>query len=300
MNQKTLMIGDKQVFLAEPYRPRVISELVGRTQEMELITAGWMRGAGSLPLSPLLIGEPGVGKNRIIYEIARRTGKPLFIFQGHEDVTAEDLAFVVRFSDDVNRKMDYVASPLVTAMLQGGICFIDEIAKIRPRALALLVSVLDERRNIYSTLLAETITANDGFRFIAATNTADLEGNALPEFLRSRLRPIVEVGPPARTEIEDIIRAHHPALHDKVGPLIDTFWELWLARHKDGKHPPSARDVIYVFNLALSLADFEMSDGGGRLGHATTERPFALDSSRDATILKAEHVARAFGELFHA
>jgi len=28
--------------------------------------------------------------------------------------------------------MDYVLSPLVTAMLEGAICFIDEIGKIRP------------------------------------------------------------------------------------------------------------------------------------------------------------------------
>ncbi|MCH8196077.1 MAG: AAA family ATPase, partial [Chloroflexi bacterium] len=66
-------------------------------------------------------GEPGVGKNRVVYELARRTGKDLYIFQGHEDVTAEDLACAVRFSDYADRKMYYVVSPLVTALLWGGI-----------------------------------------------------------------------------------------------------------------------------------------------------------------------------------
>jgi len=195
MSLKNYIIGEKQVFVSQPYKAPM-TELVGRQDEMEMITAAWMAGPGAMPLSPLLLGEPGVGKNRLVYELAHRTGKELFIFQGHEDVTAEDLACAVRFSDDINRKMDYVVSPLVTAMLVGGICFIDEIAKIRPRALALLVSVLDERRYIDSTLLGERVEAKPGFRFVAATNTADLEGNALPEFLKSRMRPVISVGYP--------------------------------------------------------------------------------------------------------
>ena len=79
--------------------------------------------------------------------------------QGHEDVTAEDLASSVRFRDS-GSGMEYVVSPLVTAMERGAICFIDEIGKIRPRALALLVSVLDERRYIDSTLLGTRIKAD--------------------------------------------------------------------------------------------------------------------------------------------
>ena len=47
-------------------------------------------------------------------------GLSLYIFQGHEDVGAEDLVCAVRFSDDPNKKMDYIVSELVTAMLRGG------------------------------------------------------------------------------------------------------------------------------------------------------------------------------------
>ena len=124
-------IGGKTVQASQPYRPGAthLGELVARDEEMRMVVAAWMGGCHALPLSPLLLGEPGVGKNRLVYELARRTGKNLFVFQGHEDVTAEDLACMVRFSDDPEKKMDYVISPLVTAMKTGGICFIDEIAK---------------------------------------------------------------------------------------------------------------------------------------------------------------------------
>jgi MoxR-like ATPase len=124
------------------------------------------------------------------------------------------LACAVRFSDDPDKKMDYVLSPLVTAMRVGGICFVDEIAKVRPRALALLSSVLDERHYIDSILLGARVNSHPGFRFIAATNTADIAGSALPEFLRSRLRPVIEVGYPSPEEIAKIVRTRFPtALH---------------------------------------------------------------------------------------
>jgi MoxR-like ATPase len=296
MTPQKLQIGSKNVFASQPYIVPRITDLVGRTEELELITAAWLAGTGQMPLAPLLLGEPGVGKNRVVYEVARRAGKELYIFQGHEDVTAEDLACAVRFSDDLERKMDYVASPLVTAMIRGGICFIDEIAKIRPRALALLVSVLDERRYIDSTLLGERVQAHEGFRFIAATNTADLEGNAMPEFLRSRMRPLIPVGYPAREEIDSIVRSLHPRLGAQAGSLLDIFWLEW--ERSGSKSPPSPRDAIYAFNLAISLADFESIGGWEQLsGHA---EPFRVPAGAVQDGMQPRHLQRAMSELFAA
>jgi MoxR-like ATPase len=251
-----------------------------------------MTGPGRLPLSPLLLGEPGVGKNRLVYELARRTGKDLFIFQGHEDVTAEDLACAVRFSDEGRGKMDYIVSPLVTAMLNGGICFIDEIAKIRPRALALLVSVLDERRYIDSTLLGERVVAHEGFRFVAATNTADLEGNALPEFLKSRMRPVVSVGYPPKGEIEQIVLSRHSRLADQAENLLTCFWMEWERINPQTK--PTPRDAVYAFDLALSLADFEAVG----LSSMSEAGKISLDPTvRARTVDEERHLKRALQEL---
>lgn len=136
--------------------------LIGRTQECRMVLAAWMAQPSLPPLAPLLVGEPGMGKNRLIYELARATGKPLYVLQGHEDVTAEDLVCAVRFSDEADKRMDYILSPLATAMLRGGICFIDEVGKLRAKALAPLASVLDERRYLDSTLLGERIHAHPG------------------------------------------------------------------------------------------------------------------------------------------
>jgi MoxR-like ATPase len=251
-----------------------------------------MAGPDSLPLAPLLVGEPGVGKNRMVYELADRTGRDLYIFQGHEDVTAEDLACSVRFSDDPSTKMDYVISPLVTAMRRGGICFIDEIGKIRPRALALLVSVLDERRYVDSSLLGERVFAHENFRFIAATNTGEI--NALPEFVRSRMRPIIKVGYPPKEQVDRIVASQFPHLEERLRELLDTFWSLW---DQNGP-PPSPRDAIQLFALASSLGDFERLGGESTLRESRRHQPFPLGGRNGRRELDPHHLRLAFHELF--
>ncbi len=249
--KEKLPVGKKDAWAAEPYRLKEDAHdfFVGREQELKMVSASWIASGLRPPLNPLLIGEPGVGKNRIIYELAQTTGQELFIMQGHEDFTAEDLACAVRFSDESNTKMDYVLSPLVTAMIKGAICFIDEIGKIRPRALALLVSVLDERRCIDSTLLCERIYAHDNFRFVAATNSG--EENTLPEFIRSRMRPIIMVGFPTQEEIRQIIELLM-AGEENIPDLLLKFWDMW---GKD-RRSPAPRDVIQLFTLAANIRDY--------------------------------------------
>lgn len=246
----------KEVLASAAYSPRHIdsSRFVGRDVEKQMVVAAWMGCQQSPPLSPILIGHPGVGKNRLVYEIAREAASPLYVMQGHEDLTPEDLACAVRFQDEGKGGMQYVISPLVTAMRCGGICFLDEIGKIRPRSLALLVSVLDERRYIDSTLLGERVEAHPQFRFIAATNVGELE--LLPDFIRSRLRPVIEVTPPGREEIEQMVEGFLPEASAREETL-DAFWELWSEK----KTVPSPREAIQHFAIASSLG--QMSDGSG-------------------------------------
>lgn len=294
MNKSKISLGrgNKLVWPSDPYRPAAtaVSELVGRSAELKLITAAWMAGPRTLPLAPLLVGEPGVGKNRLVYELARITRRDLYIFQGHEDVAAEDLACAVRFSDSRSRGMDYVLSPLITAMLEGAICFIDEIAKIRPRALALLVSVLDERRYIDSSLLGERVHARPGFRFIAATNTGEI--NSLPEFIRSRMRPVVKVGHPPKEEINEIISRYHGD-EQNLGAILDAFWDLWLA----GKRRPTPRDAIHHFALASSLRDCE-SAGAPDAPTAAADQVRSLETPTATKPIEPAHLRAAFEHLF--
>ena len=281
MNYDIAQIRDKAVHLSQPY-DALGNKMVGREQEMTRILAAWMSGQSSLPLAPLLVGEPGVGKNRIVYECARMCAQELYICQGHEDITAEDLICSVRFSDDPGKKMDYIVSPLVSAMLRGGICFLDEVAKIRPRALAPLVSVLDERRYIDSTLLGERVYAHPAFRFVAATNSDDLDESPLPGFIHSRLRPVITVEGSSREEIDLLTKGRFASLESDGGELLDQFWDLWDQRGRNC--PPTPRDSLYIFGYAINLANFEM---------ARKVVPCNLNESGGVLPTK-EHLTRAF------
>lgn len=285
MNEGFMKINNKTVQLSEPYNARM-SDLIGREHEMKKILSAWISGGATLPLSPLLLGDAGIGKNRIVYECAGMCSKELYIIQGHEDVSAEDLICTVRFSDDPNKKMDYIVSALVTAMVRGAVCFIDEIAKIRLRALAPLASVLDERRYIDSNILGERIYAHPGFRFIAATNSIDLESGLLPDFIRSRMRPVIKIGHPQREEIDMIVKSQFHALQCNGNSLLDKFWELWGERCKD--KPPTPRDSIYIFGFAFNLANFEAIKDA---------RPYLLECNSITTI-KTGHLEKAFDAFY--
>lgn len=260
MSPTNTVINNKTVQLSQPYSPQKISgaALVGRTQQCQMVLASWLSQEGLPPLAPLLVGPPGVGKNRLVYELAQITNKALYVVQGHEDITPEDLACAVRFSDDVHKKMDYLLAPLATAMMTGSLCFIDEIGKLRAKVLAPLASVLDERRYLDSTLLGERIYAQAGFRLIAATNTVDLEDNRLPGFIHSRLRPLIEVGHPPRKELEQIIQTRFSRVKTANQQLLPRFWALW--REYWPERAPSPRDVLYLFGLTLNLADAEAAE----------------------------------------
>lgn len=281
INRKTVQVG--KPYLVGP------TAMIGRVQELRKVLASWMRGHSGLPLSPLLVSEPGIGKNRIIYEAARVCGKELFVFQGHEEVSSEDLTCSVRFSDDPGKRMDYILSPLASAMVRGNaVCFIDEIAKIRPRALAPLASLLDERRYIDSNILGERIHASPGFRFIAATNSIDLEGGMLPDFIRSRLRPVISVGFPDREEIDRIVTSRFSVLNGNGPDLLEAFWRLW--RKKCGDRPPTPRDSISIFAYAINLADYAATCEQGRQGE--------LEGCRGSGAIAGEHLEQAFAA-FH-
>src|SRR5262249_38764008 len=129
-----------------------------------------------------LEGSPGLGKNEIVYALARQLGMELYMIQGHDEMTAEDLAvLVVPAALDDSRESDYSAedysaedyseayrpqfelqaSPLATAIYKGALFFFDEINRVPERALSPLSSVLDARRSIYSAMTGMYIKPKD-------------------------------------------------------------------------------------------------------------------------------------------
>ncbi|MDR3403462.1 MAG: AAA family ATPase [Chthoniobacter sp.] len=227
---------------------------------IEKCMAAWATtGGDGLPLDFRLVGPPGVGKNVTVYALAARRQQPLYIVQGHEELTAEDL--VVSATLASGGKVKYIASPLLAAMREGAICFIDEIAKMRPRALAPLASVLDQRRSIYSSLLGEEFPAHPDFRFCAAYNPTDADAFDLAPWLKRRTLPELEVSLPDVETLEEIIRLHDVADGTLCHTVISRLREMSKGHRVNIDAGTAIRLMTYIRRL-----DCLRSDGDIPLG----------------------------------
>ena len=240
-NYERVEIQGKSIWI--PYSVNIPQgPFVGRADIMEKALAAWTSLDGLLPLNFRLYGPPGVGKNAIVYELARILKKDLYIINGHEELGPEDIACSATMTS--KNTIEYVASPLFAAMLRGGIFFFDEIGKAPTSALDPLASVLDERRTLSSVLAGIHLKANDDFLFCAALNQDEEEGIGLPGFIDERTRPAIYVGYPKATELEAILKAQLPMLGKQ--------WiEVFILEFKDKELSP--RTAINLLSYAFRL-----------------------------------------------
>jgi MoxR-like ATPase len=221
--------------------------------------ASWLDLDGDGSLHFRVSGPPGVGKNELVYYLAREVErKPLYIMHGHEELTPEDIACTARITQD--NRVEYVGSPLLAAMVRGGICFFDEIGKVPSRSLSLLASVLDDRRTLTSVLAGFSVKAHPGFRFCAAMNDADAATYGLPGYIDERLRPAFKIDYPPLEEIMTIV---NNGVSAATSILLEQF-RLWAV----SRDTLSPREALTLVSYACRL---HHRRGGGDLTAAAAD-----------------------------
>src|SRR5881398_279572 len=142
---------------------------VGQDEVMRQLLAAWLViDPQDLPMSPRLLGKPGVGKTTLAYAAARRLERDVFILQATMDTRPEDLLITPVI--EAEGRLRYVASPLVSAMITGGIAIIDEGNRMSEKSWASLAPLLDNRRYIESIVAGVKVKADPGFRLVATMN----------------------------------------------------------------------------------------------------------------------------------
>jgi MoxR-like ATPase len=224
---------------------------VGQQEAMRQLLAAWMVvDPEDLPMSPRLLGKPGVGKTTLAYAAAKRLEQDVYILQATVDTRPEDL--LVTPVIEGSSKLRYVASPLVTAMIRGGVAILDEGNRMSEKSWASLAPLLDNRRYVQSIVTGIKIHAHARFRLVATMND-DASTFDLPEYIHSRLQPQILIDFPEREEEYAILKQNLPFGEDRILNYVTEF--LQQAHSADERY--TVRDGINIARFASKLKAME-------------------------------------------
>ncbi|MEZ4429081.1 MAG: AAA family ATPase [Nannocystaceae bacterium] len=242
---ETVVIQDVELRLTPP--DELDWQWVGRPELRRQLLAAWMvLDPQDYPLSPRLVGKPGVGKTTLAAATAHALGRPLYVYQATMDTRPEDL--IVQPVIAEGQKLRYVASSLVSAMIKGGVCVLDEGNRMSEKSWASLAPLLDRRRYVESVIAGVKITAHPDFR-ICATMNDDASTFDIPEYIHSRLQPQILIDFPERDEELAIMRANLPFADEQILHYLTVF----LQRAHEDDEPYTVRDGINIARYALKL-----------------------------------------------
>ncbi|GEO26198.1 hypothetical protein AAC03nite_19830 [Alicyclobacillus acidoterrestris] len=135
----------------------------------------------------LLRGPTGSGKTKLAESLAEKLRLPMESINCSVDLDAEALlGFKTLVTNNGHSEIQFIEGPVVRAMREGHLLYIDEINMARPETLPILNSVLDYRRQLTNPFTAETVVAHPRFRVIAAINEGYVGTLPMNEALRNR------------------------------------------------------------------------------------------------------------------
>ena len=238
-----------RVHLAHPEEIPV--KWVGQDELLRQLQAAWLIvHPDDVPMSPRLLGKPGVGKTTLAYAAAKMLERDVYIMQATLDTRPEDLLITPVIEGE--GRLRYVASPLVSAMIRGGVAILDEGNRMSEKSWASLAPLLDARRYVESIVAGVKIPAPPDFR-IVATMHDDSSTFALPEYIHSRLQPQIMVDFPDGDEERAILKENLPFADDEVFDYVVNF--LQAAHMADESY--TVRDGINIGRFALKLVKVE-------------------------------------------
>jgi len=277
-------IDGVELHLSEP--DQVPMRWVGQQELVTQVLAAWLViGNEDLPLSPRLVGRPGVGKTTLAYHAGRTLNRPVYLFQATMDTRPEDLIVTPVISE--KGKIKYTASPVVSAMIKGGVAIIDEGNRMSEKSWASLAPLMDSRRYVESIVAGIKIQAHPEFRLCTTMND-DASTFELPEYIHSRLQPQIHIDFPERDEERLILKSNLPFADDEILEYVVQF--LQAAHEADERY--SVRDGINIARYALKRLAGEEARS-----HGTGKERRGLYLREAASMVLDETAAAYFREL---
>ena len=247
MNQlshsKTAVIDGITLNLSKPDTTK--PEWIGQGEVLKQVLACWMVVSDKdLPLSPRIIGMPGIGKTTLGMVAALERKQPLYIYQCTSDTRPEDLIVTPVLAE--SGKISYHASSLVTAMISGGICILDEGNRMNEKSWASLAPLLDHRRYVESIIAGLRIQAHQEFRACITMNH-DESTFEIPDYILSRLQPTLTLNMPNAEDEMAILKYHLPFAETELLKMTVNF----LQRSHQLDLDFSPRDGLHILQYAM-------------------------------------------------
>ncbi|KAA1040241.1 MoxR family ATPase [Macrococcus equipercicus] len=135
----------------------------------------------------LLKGPTGSGKTKLAETLRLKLGREMNSINCSVDLDAESLlGFKTIEVIDGETQITFVEGPVIQAMKEGHLLYIDEINMAKPETLPILNGVLDFRRTLTNPFTGEVVTAHDDFAVIAAINVGYVGTLPMNEALKNR------------------------------------------------------------------------------------------------------------------
>ncbi|MBW1851492.1 MAG: AAA family ATPase [Deltaproteobacteria bacterium] len=260
---------------------------VGQQELVTQVLAAWLViGEEDFPLSPRLLGKPGVGKTTLAYHAGKHLNRPVYLFQATMDTRPEDLIVTPVISNA--GKIKYMASSVVSAMVKGGVAIIDEGNRMSEKSWASLAPLLDNRRYVESIVAGIKIKAHPDFRLCTTMND-DASTFELPEYIHSRLQPQIRIDFPERDEELLILKSNLPFADDETLDYVVEF--LQTAHDADERY--SVRDGINIARYALK----RLAEENAQWPNETRKKQIKESLKRSASMILDDAASRYFKDI---